>query len=366
METLVSGNWEIKLLNARNGDPGAYAFSKITGEALLFDLGSLENISPKELLKVSTVLISHSHMDHFYGFDRLLRVTLPHFKKIHFAGPVGIAAAISQKLSSYTWNLIEPSQIDYLVTEVDVRGQAKTYQVASVSKFQVNELIPSLNRSDPGRNTLPTPSFPVSIVTILNDGMRIEAVALDHGISSVAYCLQSPISCRLCPDGLIKNNLKSGAWIGDLKKKYLSSSLRPSIFSIDGRNFVFDDLVSDLFISEVSRPIAYATDLDFHRDNLDRLFSLAYGAELLLCESNYLQDERELAERNRHLTTYQAALITSYLRCRCGFNFHFSKKYGSSTYLLIDEYLMHLKKLEFRADGELEIAIEREFGFKLF
>jgi ribonuclease Z len=66
--------------------------------ALLFDLGDLTPLSPRQLLRISHVFVSHAHMDHFAGFDRLLRVCLHREMPLHLAGPAEFADRVEHKL----------------------------------------------------------------------------------------------------------------------------------------------------------------------------------------------------------------------------------------------------------------------------
>lgn len=104
-----------QLVNDSFGDPAVYVDLLFERRAILFDLGDLSPLSPRKLLRISHIFVSHAHMDHFIGFDSLVRLLLGREKELHIFGPPGFVAQVEHRLAGYTWNLVETYPTDFTV-----------------------------------------------------------------------------------------------------------------------------------------------------------------------------------------------------------------------------------------------------------
>ncbi|MCK5620706.1 MAG: hypothetical protein KAJ11_00340, partial [Alphaproteobacteria bacterium] len=113
-----------RLVNPPFGDPGVYVGFMFEKRGLLFDLGDLQPLSDRKLLRVRQVFVSHTHMDHFTGLDRLVRIFLGREKTLHLFGPPGFIDRVSHKLAAYTWNLVAsyPTDFTLMVGEFGTGG----------------------------------------------------------------------------------------------------------------------------------------------------------------------------------------------------------------------------------------------------
>ena len=84
-------------------------------------------------------------MDHFFGFDRLLRICLGRDKNMRWYGPPDFAAQVGHELAGYTWNLVENYPGDFVVDVWEVESaRAESPQGAAAAAV-------TRRQTDPGR-----------------------------------------------------------------------------------------------------------------------------------------------------------------------------------------------------------------------
>ncbi len=311
-----------QLINDPFGDAGLCLDFRFTKRALLFDIGDLGSLSPRKLLRISHVFVSHAHMDHFCGFDRLLGVCLGRPQRLAFYGPPGFIDRIEHKLSAYTWNLIANNEIDFVIGVMELHGG----MLAKAAEFHTKD---SFRRKD---IPLPTAS---SGILLDEEDFRVRAVTLDHGIPCLAFAFEEKLRINIWRDRLEGLGLPVGPWLNKLKQAVRRGEPDEMLFTVPSAE---DNNQREIRISlgrlktEVLRvasgeKLAYVVDAAYHQDNVERIVALARGADLLFIEAVFLEEDAAIAARRLHLTAAQAGSLA----CRAGVKrfipFHFSSRY---------------------------------------
>lgn len=349
----MSARMTIDIVNGIGGDPAVVIGFQNHGNSLLLDAGSLESLSVKELLKIRTVCISHAHVDHFIGFDRIIRVNVPHFRTLEVVGPAGIANQIRSKLLAYTWNLLEANQLNYRIHEVISDGQAMTYSLSSDNLFTLGTpaltITPSVN------------SALGSVLPLLQSDVVVSAVILDHGTPVCGYSLTMSDSFTVSIDDVEKLGLTPGPWIGELQKLAVAGQIHGSVRLPNGEMRDAKDLAKAILTRCRGQKITYLTDIVFSQGNLARVVAQFSGSDTLICETNFRHLHRDRAAKKKHLTTKQAALLAVSLGCKTLKIFHISNIYANDHQSSIDEAEEFFSLFSSLGPAELHTEIESEF-----
>ncbi|MCZ7566532.1 MAG: MBL fold metallo-hydrolase [Burkholderiales bacterium] len=193
-----------ELVNGPFGDPGLLLDFKFERRALLLDLGDVTALPPKKLLRVSDVFVSHTHMDHFYGFDRLLRVCVGRETGVRLYGPPGFLEQVEHKLAAYTWNLVENYPVDFAIAvhEVAPDWSMRAARFGCHRRFR--------------REPAAAPRLPPGV--LLDDpAFSVRAEFLDHKTACLAFAVEEKMHVNVWKNRLAELGLPTGPWLKALK-----------------------------------------------------------------------------------------------------------------------------------------------------
>jgi len=314
-----------QLVNGPFGDPALYVHCAHRGEALLFDLGDLHPLSPREILKLRAVFVSHGHIDHLAGFDALLRTLLYRPTELLLCGPPGFASAIGTRLAGYTWNLIESYPFVLTVREAQT-GVTVRFRAGNAFRPEAITAEP-----EPGDVLLETPAY------------RVRAVPLDHGgIISLAFVLEEPLHVAIHKDALERDGLATGPWLGAFKDLLRAGAPRDTPVCApkdDGSSTTcpLETLAARIAHCERGMKIAYVTDASPTPKNLERIAELAADAHLLAIEAVFADKDRDRAAQRNHLTARLAGELARRAGAARLLVFHHSPRYLKTPELLAEE-----------------------------
>jgi len=256
----------------RRRNHGAYLF-RWNDEGLLFDPGEgtqrqfiFANIAPPV---VSRIFVSHFHGDHCLGLgSMLMRLNLD-----------------------------------------KVTHQIHCYYPASGKKY-----FDRLRYGTIYHETISVVEHPVSAEGLVHDDgrFRIEATFLEHGVDNIGWRVTEPDSRKF-----------------DREKLHALGVFGPAVRELQQQGFLVIDgkkvSLDDVSVIRKGDSIAVVIDTRYCQNAID----IARNAKVLLCESTYLDEHRDLAYKHFHLTAKEAATIAKEAHVKKLILTHFSARYLS-------------------------------------
>jgi len=314
---------DLHLVDPTANEPGLVADVRDERRALLFDLGDIATLAPRVLLRVTHAFVTHTHMDHFAGFDHLLALGLGRLPQWALWGGPGFVDQVEHKLRAYTWNVVHRYPVPMLIEAhaLEADGLRRHARFDSRAWFAREDGPP--DATDSGDVLLDDPLF------------RVRACIVDHEMPVLAFAIEEKAQMRVRAERIAEMGLATGAWLSELKAAVLAGA--PEDTPIDlvwqDRNGAHREVrpvgeLRPLVLDPVpGRRIGYVTDLRFTEENIEQLSPLLAEADLLYIESVFLQADKDQALRKNHLTAAQAGEIARRLRVKKVVPFHFSPRY---------------------------------------
>jgi ribonuclease Z len=303
-----------RLVNGPLFDPVVFVRLLNQKTALLFDCGHLEGISNREILSVESLCISHPHMDHFMGFDQVLRVILHRDRPLHVYGPEGIMDKIISKLGSYTWNLTDGYLFEVIIHEV-----------------RDHEIITSKARAcDAFRPSMPVQTRRQGTTIASHTFYSVDALVLDHNVPCLGYIVKEPFHLNIKAARIAELGYTTGPWLGMLKQQILAGRMDGliDVSAITGTVKIrVQDLYDDLVVISAGQTIAYITDIRASDENLKCIVENVHDVDILYIEAYYLAERLHEARQKAHLTAQETGLIARLIRAKKIVPMHVSPRY---------------------------------------
>lgn len=146
-----------------------------------------------------------------------------------------------------------------------------------------------------------------------DENFRMEVTFLEHGVDNIAYRITEADSRKFYPEKL------KALGVEGPKVKQLEAS---GEIILEGKKITLDE------VSWIRKGDSVVIISDTRA--CPQAIALAQQAKILLCESTYLEEDKELARKHYHLTAKQAASIAKEANAEKLILTHFSARYLNS------------------------------------
>lgn len=318
-------SFHVRQLNGPFDDPGLFIRVIREGRALMFDLGFTTSLSPRDILKTGDIFVSHTHVDHFIGFDNILRICLKRGSPLKLYGPKGFIDRVDGKLRGYTWNIVEDYPLVIEVFEINEYNIKKAFFKAA-NAFVYED---GGSRSFDG--------------TIMKDSFySVSAAIVDHEIPCLAFSLEEDSHINIDKAKLNRLNLPVGPWLRELKMAIRRDETE-KVFIIENKSFKFEEL-KDITSVTKGQKVSYVVDAVGSDNNVKKIVNLVKDSDVLFIETYFLDKDKDRAIERQHLTAKEAGRIARNAGVGRVEAIHFSPRYMDNPYALIEEALEEFNK----------------------
>jgi ribonuclease Z len=319
------------LVNGRYGDPAVYVETLFERRGLLFDLGDIASLPPRKVQRIDQIFVSHAHIDHFVGFDRLLRLLVGREKSVHIYGPPGLADHVHHKLQGYRWDLVESYRYDL----VFIVSELRTPQSIVTTRFRLKTAFAA---------ELSMTGATASGILSEEPAFRVSAAILQHHTPCLGFALQEAAHVNIWKNRLEERGLPVGPWLRSLKRAVVEGRADNHLIHIDGATTSAGRIeqlgsLRDLLTITTGQKIAYVTDVADTPANRAAIVALVCNADILFIEGAFAAADAELARQRGHLTTVAAGQIARAANVRRAEPFHFSPRYTGEEPRLLEEVM---------------------------
>jgi len=325
-------------VNGPFDDPGLFIPFLLEKRAIIFDLGDIYSLSTRDILKISHVFISHTHMDHFIGFDRLLRLFLGREQHLYLYGPEGFFKNVEGKLAGYSWNLVEHYSNLFALNVTEVHPD-----------YMITRNYICQNRFIPASEDI---KQPFNGLLHKEPALSVSAEILDHSIPCLWFTIEDRFHINIMKESVTGLGLEVGPWLNEFKQALYNNKDLDSEFEVkygrqasSKKRFILGDLAKRIALITPGQKVSYIVDAGYSKSNVEKIVRLAKNADHLFIEAAFLEKDRDIAEKKCHLTAWQAGSIAGKAGVKQFTPFHFSPRYKGLGHLLekeaMDAYNRH-------------------------
>lgn len=319
-------NFHHKPVNGPFEDPCVFVRVMREKRAFLFDCGYINKLNTGDVQKITDVFVTHTHIDHFIGFDILLRALLRREYPLKIYGPANIIQCVEGKLHGYTWNLIKEYPLRIEVFEID-NGTIRHSGFCAENCFK---------RTDYGEKDFDGTALKES-------SFEVSAEMLVHQVPSLGYSLKEDFHVNIDKAQLERLGLPVGRWLSEFKNAIRENASSEKEFSISNKKYKMEELKNIAKITK-GQKISYVMDSSMDNANIKKIINLAKDSDTFYCEAYFLEEDRQRALERHHLTAKTAGMIAREANVKSLIAMHFSPKYRSTPDAPVKEAMKEFNK----------------------